>query len=131
MEDEVEMDGLADDCRDYQIIVQLHKQAGWGPPISHSSIFNWFLRQVEQASFGIADGVGQPCTHGGHFKKTYICFVLLSYFQLRSNSITPLCVCLYVCVSQVIEHWSIQRVRVDDVYSVVQLGPNPFWSEQC
>ena len=32
---------------------------------------------------------------------------------------------------QVIEHWSIERVRVDDVYSVVQLGPNPFWSEQC
>ena len=48
MEDEVEMDGLADDCRDYQIIVQLHKQAGRGPPISHSSIFNWFLRQVSK-----------------------------------------------------------------------------------
>ena len=60
-------------------------------------------------------------------------------------------VCLSVCLSQilsqifiklskplsrpggpqVIVHWSKERVRVDDVYSVVQLCPNPYWSERC
>jgi hypothetical protein len=30
-----------------------------------------------------------------------------------------------------IVNWSKERERVYDVYSVVQLGPNPFWSELC